>query len=184
MKLGTRLAKITARQSDAVPIGNDWIAIELNARAGFGYKMEDLWSRRNAPMSFSAEGRRMVFVDFCPGGVVANRQDVPWLQQGICAYDFFADEEQRNLFGSIAIGDLLIMKKDEIPKKTMLLTAHGPVTGMGVSDEGERVLHVSWSHEYGQTEAPAFGFGKLVCIPDVEMVNQTMPVSFWRWLQK
>ena len=184
MNLETRLAKIKGSHSGSAPVRDEWKHIELNARAGLGYKMEHLWSYRYAPFAPSPGGRRIVFVDFCPGGVVSSRQDVPWIQQGICTYESMGSEEQRSLFETIAIGDLLIMKKDEAGSKLMRLHAHGRVTRLDVSDEGDRILHVNWSHEHGQMDAPSFGLGKLVCIPDIATIKETMPMSFWRWLRR
>lgn len=184
MSFATRLEKITANAAVATPTRNVWTDIEVNARAGFGYKMEHLRRARFDPVVLTPGGQRIVFVDFCPGGVMCNRQDVGWIQQGICAFETFASEEQKALFESIRTGDLLIMKKDLAPASVMRLQAHGRVTGFDLNEEGDRVLLVEWSHEHGQMEAPSMGVGKLVSMPDVADIQSTMPLEFWRWLRK
>ena len=112
MSFANRLEKITANAAVAIPTRNDWTLIEVYARAGFGFKMEELRQVRYEPVVLTPHGKRIVFVDFCPGGVMCNRQDVDWINQGICAYETFATEDQKQLFDSIRIGDVLVMKTD------------------------------------------------------------------------
>ena len=184
MSFANRLEKITANAAVVAPTRNDWTLIEVYARAGFGFKMEELRQVRFEPVVLTPHGQRIVFVDFCPGGVMCNRQDVDWINQGICAYETFATEDQKQLFDSIRIGDVLVMKKDLAPASVMLLQAHGRMTGFDHTEEGDRILQVDWSHEHGQIETPAMGVGKLVTMPDVAEIQSTMPLEFWRWLRK
>jgi len=184
MSLASRVESVTHNFGVSTPTRNAWAFIEANARAGFGYKMEPLRRFRFEPVVLTPGGHRIVFVDFCPGGVISNRQDVAWIQQGICAFDRFATDDQKELFDSIRIGDLLVMKKDLAPTSAMRLHAHGRVVGFDLSEEGERILLVNWSHEHGQMQAPCVGVGKLVSMPDVAAIKATMPLEFWRWLRK
>ena len=126
--------------------------------------------------------RRIVFVDFCPGGVVVNRLDIAWLQQGICTYDHFSSEEQWEAFQSIRVGDRIVMKRDFVASQTSRLCAHGRVVGWDLNENRDRVLLVDWSDERGQIEVPLITCNNLLKIQNIDEVEATMPAPFRGWL--
>ena len=139
---------------------------------------------RNARLKVAPNDRRVVFVDFCPGGVVVGRLDVGWIQQGICTYGFFSSEEQWETFQSISMGDLIVMKRDIAVTQTTRLYAHGRVVGLELNESRDRVLLVDWSHEQDQIEVPMVVCNNMVKIQDIAEVEAAMPIDFWRWLAK
>ncbi len=184
MSLETRLAKIMAGHGNFLPLRNVRTKTERNASVGFGYRVEGQRRVSYEPLESTPGSRRIVFIDFCPGGVFSNRRDVSWIQQGICSFASFATKDQRDLFESIRIGDVLVMKQDLLSASVMRVHAHGRVVGLDVSEEGRRILRVDWSHGQGQIEVPAMGVREMVSMPDAVRVKKTMPLEFWRWLQK
>lgn len=179
MSLTNRLASIIDRptgprlpSSDVMP----WAVID-----GVALKERNAGKAR---LLVAPNDRRIVFVDFCPGGVVVGRLDVGWIQQGICTYEHFSSEEQWETFQSISMGDLIVMKRDIVVTQTTRLYAHGRVIGLELNESRDRVLLVDWSHEQAQMEVPMIVCNNMVKIQDIEDVEAAMPIDFWRWLAK
>ena len=182
MSLTDRLAMIKER-----PTRPSFVWTERTAREVSETQVVELASvkdrlagraRRIAP----PDVRRIVFVDFCPGGVVVNRMDVGWLQQGICTFDHFSSEEQWETFQSIVVGDLIVMKRDLAISQTTRLYAHGRVVAWDLDENRDKVLLVNWSHEQGQIEVPRIHCNNMVKIQDIGQVEAAMPMHFWEWL--
>jgi hypothetical protein len=184
MSLAVRLDQIKNRGLDARVVWNERTALSWRPRVGFGFNRQIERALRPPPAKWSAKDLRIVFLDFCPGGVLRNRLDIDWIQGGFCAYEFFSSDAQWELFQSIAIGDLLVIKRTRKFDSATRLHAYGRVFGLDVSDKGERVLKVDWAHEQEQIDVPPFQTDEKVVIHNVTTLQATMPPAFWAWLQK
>lgn len=81
-----------------------------------------------------------VFMGFCPGANVTNRQDEKWKSEGICDFLFFSSKHQADRFNKIAPGDLIILKKRKVIGKTMTLHGHGRVRAICFNEDNRRFL--------------------------------------------
>ena len=183
MSVNNRIARIKAGGAASSMEWNERSVFEASQRAAVGIDVREPEIARFGPKSVTVNLRRIVFVDFCPGGVVGNRQDVSWIKQGVCTYESFANDEQWELFQSIEIGDLLVMKKTTQHTRTMLLQAYGKVFGYDLTERRDRVLLVNWSYEKGQLEVPLMGGDNMVVSYAPGDVMGVMPTDFWRWLR-
>lgn len=182
MSLSNRLALIRERPTGPRLAWTDQTTNELLARAaldGAAFRERDA---RAARLKAAPHDRRIAFVDFCPGGVVVQRLDIGWIQQGICTFDYFSSEEQWETFQSISMGDLIVMKRDLLISQTTRLYAHGRVVALELNENRDRVLIVEWSHEQDQIEVPRVVCKNMVKIQDIDEVEAAMPVEFWHWL--
>ena len=68
-----------------------------------------------------------VFMGFCPGATLENRQDELWYADGICEFDWVSDPVQMRRFYDIQVGDIIVTKKREKFGETMMLSGHGKV---------------------------------------------------------
>jgi hypothetical protein len=182
MSLSDRLARIRER-----PTRPSFVWTERTARDVSETQVVDLASvkdrlARRARPTAPPDVQRIVFVDFCPGGLVIKRLDVAWLQQGICTFDHFSSEEQWETFQSIVVGDLIVMKRDLATSQTTRLYAHGRVVAWELDEKRDRVLLVNWSHERGQIEVPRIRCNNMVKIQDIDEAEAVMPTQFWEWL--
>ena len=184
MSFNSRVARIKDRESSPKPEWNDRTLFEMPQRALFGLDVREPEAARREPKVDAFSARRIVFVDFCPGGVVCNRQDVAWIQQGVCTFETFSSDEQWEVFQSIAIGDLLVMKRSVHFTRTMLLHAWGRVFGCDLTEKRDRVLLVNWSHEQGQIEVPLLDRDDMMLSCEPGAVQEFMPEAFWDWLKK
>ncbi len=187
MRLTNRLASIKERPTGPRLVWNEQTSNAVNAsrarvRPFITTEVDQARLSRIARLSAAPDDRRVVFVDFCPGGVVVGRLDIGWLQQGICTFEFFSSEEQWETFQSISIGDLLVMKRDLQITQTTRLYAHGRVIGMDLNESRDRVLLVNWHYEQDQIEVPLIRCNNMVKIQDIQEVESAMPVEFWQWL--
>ena len=181
--LSNRLAKMNVRAAAPRRTWTERTPFEMPERARYGIDVRGHQKSLLEPLKLVQSARKIVFVDFCPGGVVCNRQDVAWVQQSICTYESFANDEQWELFQSISIGDLLVMKKSQQFSKTMLLHAYGHVFGFDFSDNRDRVLFVDWTYEQGQIEVPLLERDEMVVCCDQDAIATSMPAAFWDWLK-
>ena len=182
MSLTDRLTMIKERATRPSFVWTERTAREVNEA-----QVVDLASVKNrlagrARYTAPPDVQRIVFVDFCPGGVVVNRKDVGWIQQGICTFDHFSSEEQWETFQSIVVGDLIVMKRDLAVSQTTRLYAHGRVVAWELDEKRDRVLLVNWSYEQGQIEVPRICCDNMVKIQDIGEAEAAMPMSFWEWL--
>ena len=182
MSLTDRLARIKERPTRPSLVWNERTEREANdAPVVCLASVKEKLAR--AARSVSAPNvRRIVFVEFCPAGVVVNRQDIAWIQQGICTFNHFSREEQWETFQSIVVGDLIVMKRDLAIGQTTRLYAHGRVIAWDLDENRDRVLLVNWSHEQGQIEVPLISCNNMVKIQDIGEVEAAMPMQFWEWL--
>lgn len=184
MSLTDRLARIKERPTRPSLIWNE--RTEREASEGSVVSLASVKDKlaRAARAAAAPNVSRIVFVDFCPGGVVVNRLDIPWLQQGICTFDYFSSEEQWETFQSIVVGDLIVMKRDVSFTRTTRLYAHSRVVAWDLNENRDRVLLVNWSHEQGQIEVPLISCNNMVKIQGVSEVQSAMPMQFWEWLAR
>jgi len=184
MSLSNRLALIKERLTGPRLAWTDLNSEELLARASADRARSRERNARAARLKAAPNDRRIVFIDFCPGGVVVQRLDIGWIQQGICTFDYFSSEEQWETFQSISMGDLIVMKRDLLTSQTTRLYAHGRVVALELNENRDRVLIVDWSHEQDQIEVPRVVCNNMVKIQGIEEVEASMPVEFWCWLMK
>ena len=189
MSLTNRLALIKERPTGQRLVWNDRTSHEVVRdtaipRSVVNRDIPMAGAARIARLNVAPNDRRVVFVDFCPGGVVLGRLDVGWLQQGICTFDFFSSEEQWETFQSVSMGDHIVMKRDLQIGQTTRLYAHGRVLALELNENRDRVLMVDWSHEQDQIEVPLIRCNNMVKIQEIGDVEAAMPIEFWRWLAK
>jgi len=184
MGLSNRIAIIRERSVGSRLAWTDRTSNEMLAGAALDIAAFRERDARTVRLKAAPKDRRIVFVDFCPGGVVVQRLDIGWLQQGICTFDHFSSEEQWETFQSISMGDLIVMKRDLLTSQTTRLYAHGRVVALELNENRDRVLIVDWSHEQDQIEVPRVVCNNMVKIQGIEEVEASMPVEFWCWLMK
>jgi len=187
MSLTNRLASIRDRPTGPRLVWNEQTSNALIARSSMdtALKVErNARDLRDARMRVAPYDRRIVFVDFCPGGVVVHRLDVGWIQQGICTFEYFSSLEQWETFQSISMGDLIVMKRDLKISQTTRLYAHGRVIGLELNENRDKVLLVNWVHEQEQIEVPMVVCHNMVKIQDIDEVEAAMPLKFWQWLSR
>ena len=130
------------------------------------------------------------FIAFCPNADVNSRVDGIWREQGICSIDLWEaprSKRQAADFMGIKVGDLVIMKKNQMYGATMHLCGHGRVTGIrGATNPGtvDHVLIMDWSPQITEIEVPAMGCTATVNLRDVDRVVREMPAEFHSWLGK
>ena len=177
MSLTDRLARIKERPTRPSLVWNERTEREASdAPVVSTASVKDRLTRAARVVS-APNVRRIVFVDFCPGGVVVNRRDIAWLQQGICTFDYFSSEEQWETFQSIVVGDLIVMKRDLATSRTTRLYAHGRVVAWDLDENRDRVLLVNWSHEQVQIEVPLISCNNMVKIQGIGEVQAAMPMQ-------
>ena len=184
MSLSNRLALIRERPTGPRLAWTDKTSNEMLARAALDRPGFMERNARAARLKAAPNDRRIVFVDFCPGGVVVQRLDIGWIKQGICTFDHFSSEEQWETFQSVSMGDLIVMKRDLQIGQTTRLYAHGRVLALELNENRDRVLMVDWSHEQDQIEVPLIRCNNMVKIQEIGDVEAAMPIEFWRWLAK
>ena len=184
MSLTDRLARIKERPTRPSLVWNDRTERATSEASVVSLaRVKDRFARPARVVS-APDVRRIVFVDFCPGGVVVNRLDISWIQQGICTFDYFSSEEQWETFQSIVVGDLIVMKRDVSFTQTTRLYAHGRVIARDLNENRDRVLLVNWSHDQGQIEVPLIACNNMVKIQGIGEVQAAMPMQFWEWLAR
>lgn len=125
-----------------------------------------------------------VFMGFCPGATLENRQDELWYTDGICMFDWVSDPIQMQRFYNIQAGDIIVTKKREKFGETMMLSGHGKVRLLEESDiTGKRYLRVDWIVPDEFLIVPLMGCHSTVNARSLEMVEDRMPEEFWEWLK-
>lgn len=126
-----------------------------------------------------------VFMGFCPGATLENRQDELWYADGICMFDWVSDPVQMKRFYDIQVGDIIVTKKREKFGETMMLSGHGKVRLLEESNKtGKRYLRVDWIVPDEFLIVPLMGCHSTVNNRALEMVEDRMPEEFWEWLGK
>lgn len=126
-----------------------------------------------------------VFMGFCPGATLENRQDELWYADGICMFDWVSDPLQMKRFYDIQVGDIIVTKKREKFGETMMLSGHGKVRLLEESNKtGKRYLRVDWIVPDEFLIVPLMGCHSTVNNRALEMVEDRMPEEFWEWLGK
>ena len=124
----------------------------------------------------------LVFMGFCPGADFSRRQDTRWRAFGVCEFEYDQSEVQVRRFATIRVGDQIILKKREVYGKTMKLYGHGKVIGVYHSNEGRRVLKMSWHLLDSVIEVPLLGCNSTVNLRKTAIVLRDMPPEFHEWL--
>ena len=126
-----------------------------------------------------------VFMGFCPGASLENRQDELWYADGICEFDWVSDPIQMKRFYDIQVGDTIIAKKRERFGETMMISGHGKVTKREESNRtGKRYFRVDWRIPKDFLIVPLIGCNSTVNTRTLKFVEETMPTDFWNWLRE
>lgn len=126
-----------------------------------------------------------VFMGFCPGSSLENRQDELWYADGICEFDWVSDPIQMRRFYDIQVGDTIIAKKRERFGETMMISGHGKVIKREESNRtGKRYFRVDWRVPKEFLILPLIGCNSTVNTRTLKFVEETMPVVFWDWLRE
>ena len=124
-----------------------------------------------------------VFMGFCPEADFDNRQDLDWIERGICTFDYLESAVQTRRFNKIMVGDFIILKKRHDFGKTMHLYGHGKVTELRKRlSDGLRYLLVDWSKQEEILEVPLLGCNSTVDIRSLEVIERELHEDFWKWL--
>lgn len=118
------------------------------------------------------------FMGFCPNAELANREDDYWKKAQICEYTYPEHLDQLELFKSIQVGDILVLKKNSIRNSEMTLHGHGRVRAR-ISDT---MLNVEWSSQEDAITEPAIGAVSTVNKISIENVHAKLSCDFWAWL--
>lgn len=126
--------------------------------------------------------REIIFMGFCPAADIANRLDIDWKARGVCTFQFWESEHQRERFEAIRPGDLIVLKKRHQFGKTMLVSGHGRVTGVGRDERGQPYLVMDWAAQEEVLEVPLMGCNSTIDVRSIEAVEEQMPEEFFAWL--
>ena len=80
--------------------------------------------------------QQYVFMGYCPGALLENRQDDIWIADGFCEFNWVTNEKQLSDFYDIMVGDTIILKKRETFGKTMKISGHGKIR---TSESGKQI---------------------------------------------
>jgi hypothetical protein len=126
-----------------------------------------------------------VFMGFCPGASLENRQDELWYADGICEFDWVSNPIQMRRFYDIQVGDTIITKKRERFGETMMISGHGEVIKRETSNRtGKRYFRVNWRVPKDFLIVPLIGCNSTVNTRTLKFVEETMPPDFWEWLRE
>jgi len=124
-----------------------------------------------------------LFLGHCPGARVENSLLDQWVNDSYCDFRHIEDEKQLQKFFEIYPGDILILKKRDIAKQEMEISAWGKVTSVHTSrTTGIPYLRVNWTKPDHFLVVPLMGCTRTVNVRSLEKVENTMPPEFWEWL--
>ncbi len=127
---------------------------------------------------------RMVFMSFCPGGVLRNRVDQDWKTWGNCTFEFDGGDGQLETFNAIVEGDLVVLKKPQRIGETMQLYGQGRVREITVLSKSGNILHMDWVQNNAYAaEVPMLGCERAVTFVETSRLVEEMPQAFWDWLR-
>lgn len=128
--------------------------------------------------------KRVVFMSFCPGGVLRNRVDQDWKKWGNCTFEFDGGNGQLENYNSIVEGDLVVLKKIQRIGETMRLHGQGRVREITTLSNGGNILHMDWMQtNLYELEVPLLGCGRAVNFVETSRLVEGMPQAFWDWLR-
>ena len=127
-----------------------------------------------------------VFMGFCPDATLDNRLDAEWRRDGICYMQHWdGNERQVQDFDDIKVGDLVVLKKNQVMGKTMRLYGHGRVAGIQYANHPlreDRYLTTQWAAPTEEIEVPSIGCSARVNVRTADRVHAEMPDKFYEWL--
>lgn len=126
----------------------------------------------------------ILFMGFCPGADFSHRLDIEWKNKGICRFDYLESEKQLKRFNTICPGDLVVLKKREQFGKTMSLYGHGRVLSIAFDNKNTRYLNVIWAAQNTIITVPLMGCNSTVDLRSIDVVENEMPLEFWKWLEE
>ena len=135
-------------------------------------------------VSVPPDQSEFVFMGYCPGASLENRQDEKWIADGICEFDWITDPIQTKRFYEIQVGETIIAKKREEFGETMMISAHGKVVKREESQiTGKLYFRVDWTVPEEFLIVPLLGCNSTVNVRTREDLEDSMPLEFWEWLK-
>ena len=129
--------------------------------------------------------QQYVFMGYCPGALLENRQDDIWIADGFCEFNWVTNEKQLSDFYDIMVGDTIILKKRETFGKTMKISGHGKITERVESRKTNKLyFRVDWRVPEEFLIVPLMGCNATVNPRSIESVETDMPEDFWEWLKE
>lgn len=168
------------------------------------HSREELWQIREHALAYLARGnddaqflideinqtpvaplhRHYLFMGFCPGATLENRQDETWMSEGFCKFDFIDSTHQYNRFCKMHAGDVIILKKRDIMQQTMRLFGHGIIKRVVQSQLSVKTyFRVDWFKPETEIDVPLMACNSTVDIRKLGQVEGAMPSEFWEWLK-
>lgn len=133
--------------------------------------------------------RRYTFVAFKPFGRLEDAQDKKWYKGGFYDLQYYEDKIQMGYYYELLPGDIIITKTNSTNTKDseighMRIFAHGVITKIIDSPKNNhRWYKVDWTIPDLFLEVPHMGCTKAIAHRDIEVVEDKMPVEFWKWLK-
>ena len=128
--------------------------------------------------------RTIVFMDFCPGGVLRNRLDLEWKRWGNCTFEFHPGNDQLQTFNSISEGALIVLKKVQQIGETMRVYGHGRVVSVTLLPSSGNILHMDWSKDQKyEIEMPIMNCVNAVNVVEKGSLEGAAFQEFWDWLR-
>ena len=125
-----------------------------------------------------------LFMGFCPGATLENRQDEKWMSEGFCKFDFIESAHQYARFCKMLVGDIIILKKRNIREQTMRLYGHGIIKrAMDAQASAKKYYRVDWFKPEVEIEVPLMACNSTVDVRKIALVQDAMPAEFWDWLK-
>ena len=133
--------------------------------------------------------KRYTFVAFKPHGRIEDAQDKQWYTGGFYDLKYYEDPIQMGYYYELLPGDILITKTNstnssDSEKGHMRIFAHGVITKIVDSPkDNHRWYKVDWTVPEKFLEVPHMGCTKAIAHRDLEVVEDKLPVEFWKWLE-
>ena len=133
--------------------------------------------------------RRYTFVAFKPFGRLEDAEDKQWYKGGFYDLQYYEDKVQMGYYYELLPGDIIITKTNSTNASDsevghMRIFAHGVITNIVDSPKNNhRWYKVDWTVPEKFLEVPHMGCTKAIAHRDLEIVENKMPVEFWKWLE-
>ena len=133
--------------------------------------------------------RRYTFVAFKPFGRLEDAEDKQWYKGGFYDLQYYEDKIQMGYYYELLPGDIIITKTNSTNASDsevghMRIFAHGVITNIVDSPKNNhRWYKVDWTVPEKFLEVPHMGCTKAIAHRDLEVVEDKLPVEFWKWLE-
>jgi len=184
MSKPNRHAKTIDRIKSAFLLRSELSAVERTAKIMIEKGDRDAIALLDAVAYVAKRDSRLVFMDFCPGGVLRNRLDLFWKAMGNCTFEFYPGDGQLETFNTIVEGDYIVLKKTQQVGETMRLYGRGRVHEITPLTRGGNILHMDWvKPPLLELQVPLMDCAPAVNIVETARLEAAMPEEFWEWLR-